>query len=111
MYPFWPRALYEVQTGFVPHSYAFLYFLSDGIKGMYHHAGLSLPIFKYLGGDGASLWSQRLGGRQRQVDLYELEASLVYKASSRTARVTQRNHVSKKKQKYIIYSIFIKSKL
>jgi hypothetical protein len=35
-------------------------------------------------------------GRQRQVDLCELEASLVYKVSSRTARaVTQRNFVSK----------------
>jgi len=27
-------------------------------------------------------------GRQRQVDLYEFNASLVYKASSRTARGT-----------------------
>jgi hypothetical protein len=27
-------------------------------------------------------------GRQRQVDLYEFEASLVYRASSRTAKVT-----------------------
>ena len=34
--------------------------------------------------------------RQRQVDLCELEASLVYKESSRTARaITQRGHVSK----------------
>ena len=33
-------------------------------------------------------------GRQRQVDLCEFEASLVYRASSRTARaVTQRNPV------------------
>ena len=39
-------------------------------------------------------------GRQRQVDLCELEASLVYKVSSRTARaVTQRNPVSKEKKK------------
>ena len=39
-------------------------------------------------------------GRQRQVDLCDLEASLVYKASSRTARtITQRNSVSKQKQK------------
>jgi hypothetical protein len=29
--------------------------------------------------------------RQRQVDLCELKASLVYRASSRTARTTQRN--------------------
>ena len=34
--------------------------------------------------------------RQRQVDLYELEASLVYRVSSRTARVTQRNPVSRR---------------
>ena len=31
---------------------------------------------------------------QRQADLCEFEASLVYKASSRTARATQRNPVS-----------------
>jgi hypothetical protein len=35
-------------------------------------------------------------GRQRQVDLCEFEASLVYRVSSRTARDTQRNPVSKK---------------
>ena len=39
-------------------------------------------------------------GRQRQVDLYAFEASLVYKASSRTARtVTQSNLVSGKRKK------------
>ena len=38
--------------------------------------------------------------RQRQVDFCEFKTSLVYKASSRTARaVTQRNPVSKKKKK------------
>ena len=37
--------------------------------------------------------------RQRQVDLFEFEASLVYRASSRTARTTQRHPVSKNKQK------------
>ena len=37
-------------------------------------------------------------GRQRQEDLCELEASLVYKESSRTARVTQENPVSQKGQ-------------
>jgi hypothetical protein len=37
--------------------------------------------------------------RQRQVDLYEFEASLVYRVSSRTARATQRNPVSKNKNK------------
>jgi hypothetical protein len=35
-------------------------------------------------------------GRQRQVDLYEFEDSLVYRVSSRPARSTQRNPVSKK---------------
>jgi hypothetical protein len=34
-----------------------------------------------------------LGGRGRRIS--EFEASLVYKVSSRTARATQRNHVSK----------------
>lgn len=35
-------------------------------------------------------------GRQRQMDLSEFEASLVYKASSLTARPTQRSPASKK---------------
>lgn len=30
-------------------------------------------------------------GQQRQVDLYELEASLVYRVSSATAKETKRN--------------------
>ena len=34
--------------------------------------------------------------RQRQVDLIEFKASLVYRVSSRTARATQRNSVSEK---------------
>jgi hypothetical protein len=38
-----------------------------------------------------------LGGRGRQIS--EFEASLVYKVSSRTARTTQRNPVSKNKTK------------
>jgi hypothetical protein len=38
-----------------------------------------------------------LGGRDRWIS--EFEASLVYKVSSRTARATQRNPVSKKKKK------------
>jgi hypothetical protein len=38
-----------------------------------------------------------LGGRGRQIS--EFEASLVYKVSSRTARVIQRNPVSKKQKK------------
>ena len=33
--------------------------------------------------------------RKRQTDLYEFEASLVYKVSSRTVGATQRNLVSK----------------
>ena len=33
--------------------------------------------------------------RQKQVDLCESEASLVYRGSSKTARDTQRNHASK----------------
>jgi hypothetical protein len=37
-----------------------------------------------------------LGGRGRQIS--EFKASLVYKVSSRTARATQRNPVSKNKQ-------------
>jgi hypothetical protein len=38
-----------------------------------------------------------LGGRGRRTSKFE--ASLVYKVSSRTARATQRNPVSKKKKK------------
>jgi hypothetical protein len=38
-----------------------------------------------------------LGGRDRQIS--EFEASLVYRVSSRIARATQRNPVSKKKKK------------
>jgi hypothetical protein len=50
-----------------------------------------------LGGGGARLYSQHLGGRGRQIS--EFEASLVYRVSSRTARATQRNPVSKKQNK------------
>jgi hypothetical protein len=45
---------------------------------------------------GACLYSKHLGGRGRQIS--EFEASLVYRVSSRTARATQRNPVSKKKK-------------
>jgi hypothetical protein len=38
-------------------------------------------------------------GRQRQVDLCEFKASLVYRVSSRIARATQRNPDWKKKTK------------
>jgi hypothetical protein len=37
--------------------------------------------------------------KQRQVDFCEFEANLVYRASSRTAKATERNHVSKKQNK------------
>jgi hypothetical protein len=37
--------------------------------------------------------------KQRQADLCEFEASLVYRVSSRTAKVTQRNPVSKQTNK------------
>jgi hypothetical protein len=39
-----------------------------------------------------------LGGRGRGRRISEFEASLVYKVSSRTARATQRNPVSKNKK-------------
>jgi hypothetical protein len=42
--------------------------------------------------------SKHLGGRGRGRWISELEASLVYRVSSRTARATQRNPVSKNKQ-------------
>ena len=38
-------------------------------------------------------------GRQRQVGFCEFQASLVYRVSSGTARATQRNPVSKNKEK------------
>jgi hypothetical protein len=34
-------------------------------------------------------------GKQRQSDISEFEASLIYRVSSRTARATQRNPLSK----------------
>jgi hypothetical protein len=37
-------------------------------------------------------------GRQRQVNLCEFEASLVYRVSSRTARATRGNYHKKKKR-------------
>ena len=40
-------------------------------------------------------FNPRALGRQRQGDLCELEASLVYRVSSRSARATQRNPDSK----------------
>ena len=44
----------------------------------------------------ARLLSQHLGGRGRQIS--EFEASLAYRVSSRAARATQRNPVSKKRK-------------
>jgi hypothetical protein len=41
-----------------------------------------------------------LGGRGRQIS--EFKTSLVYRVSSRTARVTQKNPVSKKEKKKTI---------
>ena len=40
---------------------------------------------------------QHSGGRGRWIS--EFKASLIYRVSSRTARVTQRNHVSKNQRK------------
>ena len=48
---------------------------------------------KEPGSGGAHLYSQNLGGRVRKIS--EFEASRVYRVSSRTARTTQRNPVSK----------------
>jgi hypothetical protein len=63
-------------------------------------SSLSDPFLKStLGGGGARLWSQPLGGRGRRIS--EFEANLVYKVSSRTARAIQRNPVSKKTKKKV----------
>ena len=45
---------------------------------------------------GGRWWHTPLEGRGRQIS--EFEASLVYRVSSRTAKATQRNPVSKKKK-------------
>jgi hypothetical protein len=55
---------------------------------------------------GWAWWRTHSGGRGRQIS--EFEASLVYRVSSRTARATQRNPVSKnqkpknKTKKYVL---------
>jgi hypothetical protein len=59
-------------------------------------------VFNIRHDDGAGWWwrtplIQHLGGRDWWIS--EFEASLVYKVSSRTARATQRNPVSKKTKK------------
>jgi hypothetical protein len=48
------------------------------------------------GSGGAHLLSQHSGGRGRRTS--EFKANLVYRVSSRTARATQRNPVSKKQK-------------
>ena len=40
-------------------------------------------------------------GRQRQVELCEFQASLVYRVGSKTARVTQRNPILKQTSKQV----------
>jgi uncharacterized protein (DUF2252 family) len=50
-----------------------------------------------LGSGGAGLLSQYSGGRGRGIS--EFKASLVYRVSSRKARATQRDPVSKTKTK------------
>ena len=52
-----------------------------------------------LDSGGASLLSQHSGGRGRWIS--EFVASLVYRVSSRTARATQRNPVSKNQGKKV----------
>jgi hypothetical protein len=52
---------------------------------------------KWQGSGGTCLSSQHLGGRGRLIS--EFEASLVYRVSSRTAKATQRNLVSKNQTK------------
>lgn len=49
--------------------------------------------FSFWDDGGALLYSQHAGGRGRRIS--ELEANLVYRASSRTAKTIQRNPVSK----------------
>ena len=61
------------------------------------HIGNERNVHEKPGGSGTRL-SPGLR-RQWQVDLCESEASLVYRASSRTARATQRNPFLEKKKK------------
>ena len=57
-----------------------------------------LRLILQPGGGGVHLQSQKISAsRGRQIS--EFEGRLVYRASSRTARATQRNPVSKKKKK------------
>jgi hypothetical protein len=61
------------------------------------HTKYNLKCLKWLGNGGAHLRSQHSGGRGRWIS--EFEASLVYRASFRTPRATQRNPVLKTKKK------------
>jgi hypothetical protein len=77
----------------------------------WENLGVKVPAVKVLGGRSEvgtgikKCSSQHSGGRGRRIS--EFKASLVYKMSSRTARATQRNPVSKnqKKKKKKIYPI------
>ena len=46
-------------------------------------------------------------GRQKQEDFCEFEANLTYIVSSRTARATQRNPVSKTKQNKTLINYYL----
>jgi hypothetical protein len=60
--------------------------------------GAQISSRKWLPGSGGScLYYQHLGDRGRLISKFEV--NLVYKVSSRTARATQRNPVSKNKNK------------
>ena len=52
------------------------------------------------GSGGAHVYTRHSGGRSRQIPV-EFEASLVYKASSRTVRATQKDPVLKTPNKQI----------
>lgn len=69
---------------FLPHVYCILYYL--------HYLEKSQP-----GSGGIVLKPQHLGSRGREISVFE--ASLVYRASFRTAKDTQRNPVSKNNKK------------
>jgi hypothetical protein len=78
-----------------------IYFFQDRVSLCSSLAVLELCIWPPIkrstaGRGGARLESQQLGGRGRQIS--EFEASLVYKVSSRTARATQKNPISKQQQ-------------
>lgn len=66
-----------------------------------HHGADNLVALKGLcpkAGGSTHLWFQHSGSRSRQISV-EFKTSLVYRESSRTARVTQRNPVSQNQKK------------